>query len=84
MRARLLAIATASALGASAAWAQEAQPDPLRAYVPTTISPQAAALYARYRPFVMTVDQQTARSPAEIEARYLAGEKAAAAGNEAL
>lgn len=78
-------IAGYAVLGAASATAQTSAPaDPLRAYVPSTVSPEAAALYARYRPFVLTVDQQIARTRAEIEARYLAGEKAADAGNAPL
>ena len=69
-------IAGYAVLGAASATAQTSAPaDPLRAYVPSTVSPEAAALYARYRPFVLTVDQQIARTRAEIEARYLAGRR---------
>ena len=43
-------IAGYAVLGAASATAQTSAPaDPLRAYVPSTVSPEAAALYARYR-----------------------------------
>lgn len=81
-RGPLLVLIAGGVIVASPATAQPA--DPLRAYVPTTISPEAAALYARYRPYVLAGGQPTARTKEQIEANYQAGEKAASAANAAL
>src|SRR5258708_32532009 len=65
------------ALGAPAA----AQPPPvrdtslpMRAYVPSTISPQASAIYAGYRAFVMQPTPPIPTTAAGFEALYQANE----------
>ena len=50
-------------------------PLPMRAYVPTTISPEAAAIYAGYRAFVLQPLSPIARTPAEFDALYQANEQ---------
>src|SRR5882757_5814150 len=48
---------------------------PMRAYVPSTISPQAAAIYAGYRAFVMQPTPPIPTTAAGFEALYQANEK---------
>jgi monoterpene epsilon-lactone hydrolase len=64
------------ALGAPALAQPAADPAlPMRAYVPTTISPEAAAIYTGYRAFVLQPLPPIARTPAEFDALYQANEK---------
>jgi acetyl esterase/lipase len=48
---------------------------PMRAYVPSTISPQAAAIYAGYRAFVMQPTPPIPTTAAGFEALYQANEQ---------
>lgn len=48
---------------------------PLRAYVPTTISPEAAAIYAGYKAFILAPAPEIPRTAAEFEALYRANEQ---------
>ena len=58
---------------------------PLRAYVPPTISPEAAAVFERYRALLLSPNPTPPTgSDAEFEAMYQAGEQSAAANAEAL
>jgi monoterpene epsilon-lactone hydrolase len=67
----LVALAPPSALAQSAA----AVPLPMRAYVPSTISPEAAAIYAGYRAFILAPTPTPARTTAEFDALYQANEQ---------
>lgn len=49
-------------------------PDPLRNYVPSTISPEAAAVYEDYRAFILAPPPPPPTNAAEFEALYQAGE----------
>ena len=60
---------------AAPATAAAAAPDPLRAYIPTTISPQAAALYRAYRPLLLSAGPKIATTTAEFDANYKTGEE---------
>jgi monoterpene epsilon-lactone hydrolase len=53
---------------------------PVRAYVPTTISPEAAAIYARFHAFVLAPRPAPPKTPADFDALYQNFEK----GNLAL
>jgi acetyl esterase/lipase len=56
---------------------------PVRAYVPPTISAEAARIYERYRPLVLSPNPTPPRTDAEFEAMYRSGEQAATANSEA-
>ncbi len=75
----LAAAALATSAGAQPSAAPAAAPTqarlPMRAYVPTTISPEAAALYARYRPFILATPGPPMRTTADFDALYQASEK---------
>jgi acetyl esterase/lipase len=91
MRALTLLTAAFGCLAAVPALAQPAAPpappaaaDPLRAYIPTTISPEAASLYRAYRPFVLATPAPPARTAADFAAMYAASEARALPGAEAV
>jgi monoterpene epsilon-lactone hydrolase len=48
---------------------------PLRAYVPSTISPQAAAVYAAYRAFVLAPQPAPPKTQADFDALYQMAEQ---------
>ncbi len=54
--------------------------DPMRAYIPSTISPEAAAIYARYRPFLLGPGPAIARTPEAWATNQAASEAAVNAG----
>jgi acetyl esterase/lipase len=56
---------------------------PVRAYVPTTISPEAAAVYARFRPFVLGPRPAPPKTAADFDALYQHFEKENLALSEA-
>jgi acetyl esterase/lipase len=56
---------------------------PLRAYVPTTISPEAAQIYAAYRSFVLAAPAPPAKSPEDFAAMYQTSEARSAAASDA-
>jgi acetyl esterase/lipase len=56
---------------------------PVRAYVPTTISPEAAAVYARYHAFVMAPRPAAPKTAADFDALYQNFEKTNLALTEA-
>jgi len=49
-------------------------PDPLRTYIPPTISPEAATVYEDYRAFILAPPPVPPTTVAEFEALYQAGE----------
>jgi acetyl esterase/lipase len=51
------------------------QPAPLRAYVPTTVSPEAAAIYRAYKAFILAPAPPVAHTAAEFDALYQASEQ---------
>jgi monoterpene epsilon-lactone hydrolase len=67
-----------------AAAAHAEAPMPLRAYVPTTISPEAAAVYNAYRPFVLAPQPAPAKTLADFDALYQKAEERSLARSEAL
>jgi len=78
----LLAAAAISFVATPPAMAQTTAPAPAdasalppRAYIPTTISPQAAALYRAYRAFVLAPRPPINRTAAEFDAAYKVSEK---------
>ncbi|MDB5427533.1 MAG: Alpha/beta hydrolase fold-3 domain protein [Phenylobacterium sp.] len=81
MRSRVLALVIGCSFAALGppALAQTATgapaPLPMRAYVPTTISPEAAAIYAGYKAFVMAPTPAIPTTAAGFEALYQANEK---------
>lgn len=80
-------LAAASMIAAAPAWAQTSpgQPDaalPLRAFVPTTISPEAAAIYRAYRAFIL-LPQPVPRSDADFAALYSKAEERGIPGADA-
>ncbi|MDB5366533.1 MAG: hypothetical protein JWM77_2460, partial [Rhodospirillales bacterium] len=91
---RALRILTAAVVGAGTvacampAWAQAdaaaVPPVSLRAYVPTTISPEAAAVYAAYAAFINAPEPAPPRTAADFEALYQASEKSAISRSEAI
>jgi epsilon-lactone hydrolase len=62
-------------LYASAAAQTAAPAEPLRAFIPGSISPEAAAIYTKYKPIMLAPRQKPLTTPAEYEALYLATEK---------
>jgi acetyl esterase/lipase len=80
MRAQVLSLVVGCSLLALAqaapAWAQAEHGGlPLRAYVPSTISPEAAAIYAGYKAFMLAPTPPPARTAAEFDALYQGNEK---------
>ena len=76
----LLAAAASVILTAAPAVAQTTSPasapaTPLRAYIPTTISPEAAAMYRAYRPFILAPRPPINHTAAEFDAAYKVSEK---------
>lgn len=71
------------ALTAFPALAQTAPPDPLRVYIPTTISPEAAAVYKAYRAFILT-PRPVPAGDADFEEMQRKAEERALPGSEAL
>jgi monoterpene epsilon-lactone hydrolase len=63
----LVAVAPAIALAADPG---DASATPLRAYIPTTISPEAAAIYKGYRAFILMKRPPAPKTAAEFEAAY--------------
>ena len=57
---------------------------PVRAYVPTTISPEAAAIYARFHAFVLAPRPAPPKTPADFDALYQNFEKGNLALSEAV
>lgn len=81
-------LAAGSMIVATSAWAQAAPPPadgplPLRAFIPTTISPEAAALYRAYRSFILT-PQPVPKSDADLVALHDANEARFLPGADAL
>ena len=65
-----------AALGPPAfAQSEPAAPLPMRAYVPSTISPEAAAIYARYKPLILSPTPKPPQSAADFEAMRQGAEK---------
>ena len=65
----------AGAASAQAAAPSDASATSLRAYIPTTISPEAQALYRAYRAFILAPRPPFARTAAEFDAAYIISEK---------
>jgi monoterpene epsilon-lactone hydrolase len=57
---------------------------PLRAYIPSTISPQAAAIYRSYRAFILAPQPAPARTLADFDTLYQKSEERGLARSEAL
>ncbi|HEY2480575.1 MAG TPA: alpha/beta hydrolase [Caulobacteraceae bacterium] len=79
-------VTLALAMSATAQPAPAAQPSPqlpMRAYVPSTISPEAAAIYARYRAFVLAPRPGPPKTLADFDALYQGAEKRGLAASEA-
>lgn len=81
---RSVAILTVIAGLAVAGSAIAADPLPLRAYVPSTISPEAAAVYARYRAFVLAPRPTPPKTPADFDALYQGAERSGIAKSDAM
>ena len=76
----LLAAAASAFLASASAIAQTTAPanaptTSLRAYIPTTISPEAAATYHAFRAFILAPRPPFARTAAEFDAAYKVSEK---------
>jgi monoterpene epsilon-lactone hydrolase len=57
---------------------------PLRAYVPSTISPQAAAVYAAYRAFILAPQPAPPKTQADFDALYQMAEQRSLPRSEAM
>jgi len=57
---------------------------PLRTYIPSTISPQAAAIYKSYRAFILAPQPAPAKTLADFDALYQKSEERGLARSEAL
>jgi monoterpene epsilon-lactone hydrolase len=79
MRTQVLTLIVGCSLAALAppAFAQSAPaaPLPMRAYVPSTISPEAAAIYTAYKAFILAPLPAIPRTTPEFDALYQANEK---------
>lgn len=65
------------------ALAQTTPPDPLRTYIPTTISPEAAAVYQAYRAFILA-PRPVPASNADLEEMQRKAEERAIPASDAL
>jgi acetyl esterase/lipase len=70
----LLSFGTVTAALAQSVPAAPATPESLRLYIPTSISPEAQAIYKAYRPFIMQ-PQPVPRSDADFDAMYRKAEE---------
>jgi epsilon-lactone hydrolase len=71
-----VSLAAAVFTGAAGAQTSGAAPAlPLRAYIPSTISPQAAAVYTGYRAFVLAPQPTPPKTQADFDALHQAAEK---------
>jgi epsilon-lactone hydrolase len=57
---------------------------PLRAYIPSTISPQAAAIYAAYRAFILAPQPAPPKTLADFDALYQKAEQRSLSRSEAM
>ena len=64
--------------------AQWDKSQPLRAYIPSTISPQAAAVYRGYRAFILAPQPAPPKTLADFDALYRKSEERGLARSEAL
>jgi acetyl esterase/lipase len=83
----MMTLAAAGSAQAQAPVAGEAQTDkplPLRAYVPSTISPQAAAIFGAYRAFILAPQPAPPKTQADFDALYQMAEQRSLPRSEAL
>lgn len=75
MRSRFLLSAAALLLSGGYAVAETAAPEPLRAYIPGSISPEATAIYNKYKFILVAPRQKPMSTPQEYQALYEQNEK---------
>ena len=83
----MMALITAAQSQTAAPASDRAQWDksvPLRAYVPSTISPEAAAVFAAYKAFILAPQPAPAETPADFAKLYQVAEQRSLARSEAL